>query len=77
MRQHGIQATREVQLAARRVARENVRLRQLLRHKGVDEDTISTWIREDESGADIVAPGVTPLEKATRSPSSGQVRAVV
>lgn len=46
-RQEGIQATKEVQLSARAVVRENVRLRQLLRHVNVDENTINSWTQQD------------------------------
>jgi hypothetical protein len=39
----GIKATQEVQAAARKVVEDNLRLKALLRFKGVDEDTIETW----------------------------------
>ncbi|KAH9216590.1 hypothetical protein DL95DRAFT_522669 [Leptodontidium sp. 2 PMI_412] len=49
LREQGVQATIEVQLSARRVARENVRLRQLLRYFGVDENVVHSWIQQDEN----------------------------
>jgi hypothetical protein len=42
----GVEATKEVQLAARKVGQDNIRLKALLRYKGVDEDTIRTWTPE-------------------------------
>ncbi|PWW73105.1 hypothetical protein C7212DRAFT_366004 [Tuber magnatum] len=43
----GVQATVEMQKSARKVARDNERLRKLLTTIGVDEDVISGW-REDQ-----------------------------
>ena len=37
-----------MQLSAQRVVRENERLKQLLRHKGVDDDVVALWIRADD-----------------------------
>jgi hypothetical protein len=48
LRQQGVQATREVQLSARKVARENVLLRQLLRSHGADENVVDEWIQGHE-----------------------------
>lgn len=42
----GIKATQEVQAAARKVVEDNLRLKALLRCKGVDEHTINTWTPE-------------------------------
>jgi hypothetical protein len=46
-REQGVQATKEVQLAAQRVARENVKLRDLLSRSGYSNDAIDAWVRED------------------------------
>lgn len=46
-RQRGVQATKEVQLSALKVVRENARLRQLLQKSGVDDSTIEAWLRDD------------------------------
>ncbi|KAK1756597.1 hypothetical protein QBC47DRAFT_422628 [Echria macrotheca] len=43
-REQGIQATKEVQLAARRVAVENGQLRELLRLVGFADDDIDVWV---------------------------------
>lgn len=45
----GVQATREVQLAAQRVARENARLRDLLSKIGYTDKAIDAWVRKDGS----------------------------
>ncbi|KAH8587408.1 hypothetical protein B0O99DRAFT_400201 [Bisporella sp. PMI_857] len=50
LREQGVQATKEVQLSARKVARENARLRQLLRYVGVDDNVVHSWIQQDENG---------------------------
>jgi hypothetical protein len=47
-REQGVQATKEVQLAAQRVTRENVKLRDLLRRTGYTNSAIDAWIRDDE-----------------------------
>lgn len=44
----GIKATQEVQLSARRVVEDNLRLKALLRFEGVDEHTINTWTPEGD-----------------------------
>ncbi|OCK76761.1 hypothetical protein K432DRAFT_136314 [Lepidopterella palustris CBS 459.81] len=46
-REQGIQATKEVQLAAQRVASENAKLRDLLRKIGYTDVAIDTWVRAD------------------------------
>ncbi|OCK90507.1 uncharacterized protein K441DRAFT_666216 [Cenococcum geophilum 1.58] len=46
-REHGVQATKEVQLAAQRVARENAKLRDLLRRIGYADNAIDAWVKED------------------------------
>ncbi|CAG8961647.1 hypothetical protein HYFRA_00006184 [Hymenoscyphus fraxineus] len=40
----GVEASTELQTAARRVARENKRLRELLAQKGVDDDSIEEYL---------------------------------
>jgi hypothetical protein len=39
----GVQATKEVQLSARKVVEDNARLKALLRHVGVEDHVIETW----------------------------------
>jgi hypothetical protein len=46
-REQGVQVTKEVQLAAQRVTRENAKLRDLLRRTGYTDDAIDVWVRED------------------------------
>ena len=48
-REQGIQATKEVQLAAQRVVSENAKLRDLLRRIGYTDKAIDAWVREDGS----------------------------
>lgn len=48
----GVQATLEMQQAARRVAWENARLRALLLEKGVSEMEIEGWLRQGAEGGD-------------------------
>jgi hypothetical protein len=45
-REHGVQATKEVQLAAQRVATENAQLRDLLARIGYSKELIDAWIHE-------------------------------
>lgn len=45
LKQQGVQATKEVQLSARRVVRENLLLRQLLRSYGANDRVIDDWVR--------------------------------
>jgi hypothetical protein len=51
-REQGIQATKEVQLAAQRVARENAKLRELLSSIGYTNAAIDAWVRGDEAVQD-------------------------
>lgn len=46
-RERGVHATKEVQVAAQRVARENANLKDLLRRIGYTDDAIGAWLRED------------------------------
>jgi hypothetical protein len=48
LQSEGIKATQEVQLSARRVVEDNLRLKALLRFKGVDDHTINTWTPEGD-----------------------------
>lgn len=70
-REQGIQVTKEVQLAAQRVTRENAKLRDLLRRTGYTDDVIDAWVREDGClhGAERLQPVLesmagTNLQKA-------------
>ncbi|KAL8857851.1 MAG: hypothetical protein Q9178_005607 [Gyalolechia marmorata] len=51
--QEGIQATIEVQQSARKVVQENKRLKELLRHVGVAEETINQWVSGEKRGGDV------------------------
>jgi hypothetical protein len=46
MREQGVQATKEVQLAARQVAEENSKLRALLKKSGHTDESITAWLSE-------------------------------
>lgn len=50
VREQGVQATREVQLAAQLVVRENASLRELLRRTGVDDEAIDACVRQGDVG---------------------------
>ncbi|KAG7287924.1 hypothetical protein NEMBOFW57_007442 [Staphylotrichum longicolle] len=52
--QQGVQASAAIQAAARQVAEENQKLRQLLRHHGVNDRNIETYL---SSGVVVVPPG--------------------
>lgn len=43
LQSQGVQATKEVQVSARKVVEENARLKALLRHTGVPDHVIETW----------------------------------
>jgi len=47
-REQGVQATKEVQVAAQRIAHENTRLRELLRLNGIANEAIDAWVRQDD-----------------------------
>jgi hypothetical protein len=49
--ERGVQATREVQLAAQLVVRENASLRELLRRTGFDDEAIDAWVRQSDYGS--------------------------
>jgi hypothetical protein len=61
----GVQATKEVQQSARRVIEDNARLKALLRHVGVNDYMIETWIPEAEHLLQEV-PGGEKQEGAAR-----------
>jgi hypothetical protein len=67
----GVEATKEVQASARRVVKDNVRLRALLRAKGVDDATIDTWTPEGMECEDVFQP---PPERCDRVEAVGSVR---
>ncbi|KAL8908193.1 MAG: hypothetical protein Q9171_005546 [Xanthocarpia ochracea] len=53
LQQEGIQATIEVQQSARKVVQEKKRLKELIRHVGVGEETINQWVSgEKREGGD-------------------------
>ncbi|KAH7067189.1 hypothetical protein FB567DRAFT_541928 [Paraphoma chrysanthemicola] len=62
-RERGIQVTKEVQIAAQGVARENAKLRDLLRLVGYTDNTIDAWVKGDINlhNADHTQPGSKPL----------------
>jgi hypothetical protein len=49
-----VQATKEVQAAAQKVIRENVKLKELLRQAGYTDEAIGKWINRDISGEHTV-----------------------
>jgi hypothetical protein len=57
LQSEGVKATQEVQLSARRVVQDNLRLKALLRSKGVDEHTINTWTPDGEIANSPTAKG--------------------
>jgi len=66
----GIQATKEVQAAARRVVWENSRLRQILHDQGLSTDAIDSLIHKDGP----YMPNAPPPRKADTQPASHHVR---
>ena len=68
-REQGVQATKEVQIAAHRVARENAKLRDLLRRIGYSEQAIDAWVREDGCERRHVLES-TPEMSAQKVPST-------
>jgi hypothetical protein len=57
----GIKATQEVQVAARKVVEDNLRLKALLRCKGVDEHTINTWTPEGIKSRSSIVTNLTSI----------------
>ncbi|KAH6883567.1 hypothetical protein B0T10DRAFT_410924, partial [Thelonectria olida] len=50
-RERGVQATKEVQLAAQQVVKENARLRELLGLAGFSPEDVDAWVKQGESGS--------------------------
>jgi hypothetical protein len=46
-RERGVQATKEVQVAAQRVIKENERLKDFLRQIGYNDEAISDWVNQN------------------------------
>lgn len=70
----GVEANLELQNAARKVLRENYRLRELLRLRGVDEDEVESYLRGlgDEHDADGVYEVERSLEPRSCSGLGGE-----
>ncbi|RDA85510.1 hypothetical protein CP532_2182 [Ophiocordyceps camponoti-leonardi (nom. inval.)] len=68
----GIEASTEVQMAARRVAEENRQLRELLNRHGVDDNHIALYL---QSGL-VVSPDAGPIQQAFRSDPGSTVPAL-
>jgi hypothetical protein len=49
-REQGVLATKEVQVAAQKVIRENAKLREMLRQTGYSAEDIDNWVNQDGSG---------------------------
>jgi hypothetical protein len=67
----GVVATQEMQRAARKVAKENVRLRSLLAHHGVPQDEVDTYLRsfdEDEAPKAASDDAIIPAPFQARAP---------
>jgi hypothetical protein len=45
-----VQATKEVQVAAQRIIRENAKLREMLRQTGYSAKAVDNWVNQDGSG---------------------------
>lgn len=75
-REQGVQATKEVQVAAQRIVHENTRLRQLLRLNGIGSEAIDAWVRQDDglSGGQNLHPPTRQLGCTTECE---KVRAIV
>ncbi len=67
LREKGVQATKEVQLAAQRVARENVRLRELLRQSGFDDERIDTFLQGKQPGCGTTNSGTATAQSQGRT----------
>ncbi|KAL9104805.1 MAG: hypothetical protein Q9163_000303 [Psora crenata] len=70
-REQEVQATKEVQLAAQRVARENAKLRELLRKTGFTDEAINTWVTDDQ-----YLDGIEPSQHILRPMPSQNVENV-
>lgn len=60
--EQGVEASTEVQHAARRVADENKKLRALLQQSGVGHATIEAYLKGDSTGSAAAGNSVTTLE---------------
>jgi hypothetical protein len=72
--QQGVSATQEVQIAARKVAQENQRLRELLHHHGVSNDGIAAWLQAGESPVQKYAGSDSSVKQSPCSLSIREVR---
>jgi hypothetical protein len=59
-RQRGVQATKEVQAAAKQTAWENCRLRKILHDQGLDTDSINSLIYGDVRSSGKASPPSLP-----------------
>ncbi len=66
-REHGVHATKEVQEAAQKVVKDNVRLKGLLRQLGCNDETIENWLDQDEARNPSI-PGLRFNEVCLASP---------
>lgn len=69
---HGVEASTEIQVAARRVASENKKLRALLLQNGVSEDSIEAFLSSTESST-ASSEMVIPSQSSDRAANSVQV----
>lgn len=70
--QLGVEATSEMQVAARKVLEENNRLRAFLREKGISDDELDAWMDNAESGSrvgSVVAGMYGGSNRAVESPA--------
>jgi hypothetical protein len=70
-REQGIQVTKEVQLAAQKLVRENAKLRNLLRRTGYTDDVIDARLKDDRCLHDTERP--QPVSKETFEKSAQKV----
>jgi len=71
-REQGVQATKEVQVAAQRIIRENAKLRELLRRTGYSAEAIDNWINQDGPGEHVLGIARRNEEMASSSTESLQ-----
>ncbi|KAF2477484.1 uncharacterized protein BDR25DRAFT_338335 [Lindgomyces ingoldianus] len=62
VREQGVQATKEVQLAAQKVSRENARLRELLRQVGVADHIVDDWAKGHTTNSLNNRPSPVPTQ---------------
>jgi len=63
-RDQQVAGMREVQLAAQKVVKENVRLRSLLRLKGVNDAVVESWLNGNEAPARVPGVGDTAFPQS-------------